>query len=89
MQSTAYYHREDASEVSQMYQREFLANQSIDVDKVRNHPAMMLSEIFPKLDISWMEGSGRGDHQFRAEAEIHDKTFFGEVKVKMKTLIMI
>ena len=39
----------------------------------------VLSEVFPNTQLEWTEGSGRGDRQFKVEAEVQGRRFFGEV----------
>ncbi|XP_065651504.1 double-stranded RNA-specific editase 1 isoform X2 [Hydra vulgaris] len=79
------YSFSDEREISQkmVNQREFFMDrQAVDEDKVRCHPAMMLTEIFPKLVINYVEGLGKGDHQFKAAAEINGNMFYGEGRSK-------
>jgi len=60
----------------------FANRPTIDIEKAKNYPAMVLIELFPKMTIDWIEGAGRGDRQFRVESEIHGRKFFGEGRSK-------
>ena len=52
----------------------------IDTEKARSHPVMVLSEVFPGVQLDWVEGSGHGNKQFKVEAEVQGRKFFGEVR---------
>jgi len=54
----------------------------IDEEKARLHPVMVLSEVFPNAELEWMEGSGYGAHQYKVEAEVQGRRFFGEGRSK-------
>lgn len=64
----------------QKFSQLFANRPAINAEKARTFPVMVLSEIFPDIKVEWVEGSGRGDRQFKAEAEVQGRRFFGEVK---------
>ncbi|XP_057310124.1 double-stranded RNA-specific editase 1-like [Hydractinia symbiolongicarpus] len=55
---------------------------AINIEKARCYPVMVLSEIFPNMRLNWCEGSGQGDRQFKVEADVQSKRFFGEGRSK-------
>ena len=65
--------------VAHKFSQLFSNRPAINVEKARTFPVMVLSEIFPDIKIEWTEGSGRGDRQFKVEAEVQGRRFFGEV----------
>lgn len=67
--------------VQHKFSQLFSNRPAINVEKARAFPVMVLSEIFPDIKIEWTEGSGRGDRQFKVEAEVQGRRFFGEVSV--------
>ena len=64
----------------QKFSQLFSNRPTINVEKARSYPVMVLTEIFPELKINWVEGVGRGDRQFKVEAEVQGRSFFGEVE---------
>jgi len=66
----------------QGYSQLFTNKPIINVEKARCYPVMVLSEIFPDMQINWPEGTGRGDRQFKVEAEVQGRRFFGEGRSK-------
>lgn len=68
--------------VAHKFSQLFTNRPAINVEKARSFPVMILSEIFPDIKIEWMEGSGRGDRQFKVEAEVQGRRFFGEGRSK-------
>ena len=67
--------------VQHKFSQLFSNRPAINVEKARAFPVMVLSEIFPDIKIEWTEGSGRGDRQFKVEAEVQGRRFFGEVSL--------
>ena len=65
--------------VAHKFSQLFSNKPAINVEKARAFPVMVLSEIFPDIKIEWTQGSGRGDRQFKVEAEVQGRRFFGEV----------
>ena len=65
--------------VAHKFSQLFSNRPAINMEKARAFPVMVLSEIFPDIKIVWTEGSGRGDRQFKVEAEVQGRRFFGEV----------
>jgi len=68
--------------VQQGFSQLFTNRPSIDTEKARSYPVMVLSELFPGVQLDWVEGSGRGDRQFKVEAEVQGRRFFGEGRSK-------
>eukprot|EP00111_Clytia_hemisphaerica_P006813 TCONS_00019671-protein len=68
--------------VAHKFSQLFSNRPAINVEKARTFPVMVLSEIFPDIKIEWTEGSGRGDRQFKVEAEVQGRRFFGEGRSK-------
>lgn len=66
--------------VQQGFSQLFTNRPTIDTEKARSYPVMVLSEVFPGVQLDWVEGSGRGDRQFKVEAEVQGRRFFGEVR---------
>lgn len=64
------------------YKQQFKNLPSIDKEKARSCPSMVLSEVFPDVKLHWLDGIGRGDQQFKVEAEILDRKFLGEGRSK-------
>lgn len=64
----------------QRFSQIFSNRPTINIEKARSYPVMVLTEIFPELKINWVEGVGRGDRQFKVEAEVQGRSFFGEVE---------
>lgn len=54
---------------------------TIDVEKIRSGPSMMLTQVFREAELNFTEG-GRGDKHFRVETEIMNRNFFGEGRSK-------
>ena len=65
--------------VAQRFSKLFINRPTINVEKARCYPVMVLTEIFPDMQISWADGLGRGDRQFKVEADVQGRRFFGEV----------
>jgi len=68
--------------VQQGFSQLFTNRPQINAEKARSYPVMVLCEIFPDMQISWCEGVGRGDRQFKVEAEVQGRRFFGEGRSK-------
>lgn len=68
--------------VQQGFSQLFTNRPTIDTEKARSYPVMVLSEVFPGVQLDWVEGSGRGDRQFKVEAEVQGRRFFGEGRSK-------
>lgn len=67
--------------VEHKFSKLFTNRPAINAEKARAYPVMVLTELFPDMKLEWAEGSGRGDRQFKVEAEVQGRRFFGEVSL--------
>lgn len=65
--------------VEKKFSKLFTNRPPVNLEKARLYPVMVLTELFPSLKPEWVEGSGRGDRQFKVEADVQGRRFFGEV----------
>lgn len=54
----------------------------VDVEKARSHPYMVLTEMYPNLQLEWADGHGKGEHRYKVEAVVSGVTFYGEGRSK-------